>query len=216
VSGIDRQGIKGTTHCHIVTLHPSKASSRCDLPVVSIGGPGVNSPIASRSKLHSPCPRCGTGTKGCSVTADGMYLCRGEAVADEWVDLLRGTLDSAGFGHYRRKDDDTHKQNGTHRGPTPIFEGQPVSTATRTHSIDWRTRAEAYAKNLTEDLRQVLARGLGLPVESLDLIPLLGYNPADPGGVCFTIPEMDASGTVIGISRRYSKGKGPAAGTRKR
>jgi AAA domain len=107
-------------------------------------------------------------------------------------------LDANGFGHYRRKGDNRHKHNG--HAPRVKMSSTPTN---------WKARAEEYARNLTAELKQQVARDLGLPADGLDVIHLLGFNPADMHGPCLTFPETDAAGTVIGINRRYSKGKGP-------
>jgi hypothetical protein len=58
------------------------------------------------------------------------------------------------------------------------------------------------AQNLTEERRAELAAALGLPEASLAAIRLLGFNEEDPFGPCWTFPEVDGNGRVVGINRR--------------
>jgi hypothetical protein len=49
----------------------------------------------------------------------------------------------------------------------------------------------------------MLAEAIGLPVEVLAALPLLG---AGPGGRYWTLPECDADGAVVGVNRRFPDG----------
>jgi hypothetical protein len=42
-----------------------------------------------------------------------------------------------------------------------------------------------------------------LPAGALGPFPLIGYAPDDSAGACWTFPEVDAAGRVVGILRRY-------------
>ena len=55
--------------------------------------------ITFRATTAKPCPVCGSGTKNCSATGDGLHLCRGEP-GTGWRSVTRDA-DAAGFGHYR-------------------------------------------------------------------------------------------------------------------
>ncbi len=72
--------------------------------------------------------------------------------------------------------------------------------------INWTTVARNYAANLDTEGKRQLAASLGLPRTALDSLPLLGFNPGDKDGPCFTFPEVDAGGKVIGLNRRYGDG----------
>ncbi len=162
------------------------------------------SPVVARATRAAPCPVCGSPSKGCSRTEDGLHLCRGEA-RQGWRRVSRGP-DAAGFEHYRREDDPGPERNGNHKSePTP-----PPK--------NWKSEAEQYAKRLTPELRAFLAGKLGLPVDALDAIPLLGYlgeiKPGTfegddelPTGHCWTFPEFDAFGRCTGINRRFSNNR---------
>ncbi len=69
--------------------------------------------------------------------------------------------------------------------------------------IDWPVLAARYAGNLVGTRKEQLAAELGLPPDALDALPLIGYHPDDPAGPCWTFPEVDAAGAVIGILRRF-------------
>jgi hypothetical protein len=52
-----------------------------------------------------------------------------------------------------------------------------------------------------------LAQTLGLRVDVLARLPLLGYFATDPHGGCWTFTESNGAGNVVGITRRYRDGK---------
>jgi hypothetical protein len=56
-------------------------------------------------------------------------------------------------------------------------------------------------------VRAELAEALGLPEATLTQLPGLGYLPDDPHGACFTFPEEDGAGRLVGIVRRYADGR---------
>ncbi len=81
---------------------------------------------------------------------------------------------------------------------------------------DWHALAATFAANLDADRRGKLAAKLGLPADALDALALLGFNPDDPGGACFTFAEFDAAGNVVGLNRRFEDGSKKAmAGSRR-
>ncbi len=71
---------------------------------------------------------------------------------------------------------------------------------------DWPALAATFAANLDADRRGKLAAKLGLPADALDALPLLGFNPDDSGGACFTFAEFDAAAHVVGLNRRFKDG----------
>lgn len=133
-------------------------------------------PIAARASTRKPCEVCGSGTKGCSVTDDGLHLCRGEPTKG-WM-RITAEEDPAGFHHYRRDE---------HGGRLP----------------SWQDRARQHANQLKASTRKQLAGALGLPAAALNHLPMIGFSASDPGGACWTFPECDAAGQVIGLNRRY-------------
>ena len=148
----------------------------------------MSTPIAFRATAAKPCPVCGTGTKSCSVTEDGMHMCRGEPLAG-WTRITK-VVDGAGFHHYRQAED----VRG--RGSNTKSIGAPVPPRS------WRADAERYARDLTDERRQQLATVLGLPVSCLGALPLIGFMHDPHRGECWTFPESDAAGTVTAICRR--------------
>jgi hypothetical protein len=69
------------------------------------------------------------------------------------------------------------------------------------------SQAEKYAAALTPERLDALAVKLGLPADALTSLPALGWLADPPAGPCYTFPEADATGTLIGISRRYPDGR---------
>jgi hypothetical protein len=63
--------------------------------------------------------------------------------------------------------------------------------------------AQSFGRNLTRQREEQLAAKLGLPVEAVGRVVGLGWD-ADHG--CWTIPERDAAGKVVGISTRFPDG----------
>jgi hypothetical protein len=81
---------------------------------------------------------------------------------------------------------------------------------------DWLAVAKRFADLLTDERRNALADALGLPVACLDSLPLLGWNPDNREKSeseqwvtrgSWPFPEVDGSGRIIGINRRYEDGR---------
>jgi hypothetical protein len=84
--------------------------------------------------------------------------------------------------------------------PTRTPHGKPAAG-----QKNWPALAATYAANLDGARRAELAASLGLTADALDALPLLGFNPSDTHGPCFTFPEVDAAGNVVGLLRRWEK-----------
>lgn len=69
-------------------------------------------------------------------------------------------------------------------------------------SHDWPAEAARFAAALTDAAATWLHHRLGLPEGTLASIPLLGSSGQSSAGVITTWPEVDAAGTVIGITER--------------
>jgi hypothetical protein len=175
----------------------------------------------TRYNKARPCPVCGTGTKGCSVTADGFQRCRGDHAGTGWVLLSSGPT----WKGYRHEDD--LDRNGTRGHWLGRLAGERRRSSTGTPATKpkklsahppgyWQSLAEQYAANLTTALKAELAGILGIPAAAVDTLPLLGYIPGQPillDGVPtndgqWTFPERDAGGAVVGIKRRWRPGCG--------
>jgi hypothetical protein len=87
-------------------------------------------------------------------------------------------------------------KNGEHKPPK------------KTSARSWLKEAERYRDALTPERRKELANALGLPVESLDSIELLGWNESkNPEWTGWTFPERDGTGAIIGIVVRGRDGQ---------
>jgi hypothetical protein len=139
----------------------------------------------------APCPVCKTGTAGCSRTTDSLILCRkqnGPVSGFRYQGQAKGDDQ---WGLFREEDDAPPIP-----GPPPSSNGQ---------AINWQARAKQYAEALTPTVRSQLAEQLGLPecvLVGLDI----GYLADDRHGPCWTFPERNGAGQIIGISRRYGDG----------
>jgi hypothetical protein len=117
---------------------------------------------------------------------------------------------------YRREDDPVLRDRDEEwrRSQSPRQTKRPAPTNGTGHHhgngkaepLNLQATAEHYARQLTTELQAELAAALGLPQYILASIPLLGFREDDPHGPCWAIPEHDAAGRVVGISRRYRDG----------
>ena len=126
-----------------------------------------------------PCVLCG-GTHKCGWTDDGLIFCgrrSGEQPGFRWLGLCRRNP----IWNLYRVDD------GRTDHPAEMF--------------DWRR----WTGPMTCETRQTLADALGLPAEVLQTLDV-GFNPSDSNGPCWTFPEKDGRGNIVGIMRRYADG----------
>src|SRR5262249_17357842 len=138
------------------------------------------------------CPVCG-GDHKCALGEDGAILCgRRKGPQSGFRDCGPARNDPT-WNVYRR-DDGLPGRNGN--GKAHGNEG-------------WPARARRYAGQLTAGRRFDLAAALGLPVECLAALPLTGsINHPDPDlGSCWTFPEVDGAGRIIGIGLRTAHGR---------
>ena len=155
--------------------------------------------VRVRFSKANPCPVCRTG-KNCSVLDDGLHLCRGEPQGDEFLFISEC---ENGFKCYRRVGENTYSQNG-HKGHTN-------GAAKTAKPKDFAALAKQFAGRITEVERKELSKRLHLPLKALDLIPSLGWTTdqkiqEDGKWVtvpCWTWPEVDANGKILGINRRF-------------
>jgi len=124
------------------------------------------------------------------VKDDGLHWCRGEPKDPQaWKCVKHGQP----FNSYRRSSD-TQKHNAAPRRESGM-------------ARDWMPEAKLYASALTASSKQELACLLGLPIHAIDAIPLIGWAPDHTIGgkpaPCWTIPEVDPTGRVVGIMRRF-------------
>lgn len=133
--------------------------------------------------MSTPCPVCGSTTKACCATDDGLHLCRGNPV-EGWKKLK--SCDN-GFIVYRRRE--SCKENA------PVF----LTEKKENPKIDWVPVVKKYTKRLDSFHRNLLSTRLKIP-DNFDLfdVGVRVYN----GKSAFTIPEQDKDG-FTGISLRY-------------
>jgi hypothetical protein len=71
--------------------------------------------------------------------------------------------------------------------------------------IDWAGRAEQYARRLSAERQRQLAQKLGLP-EAVIAGQGIGFLSSDLLGACWTFPECNGKGEIVGIVRRFVDG----------
>ena len=158
-----------------------------------------------------PCALC-EGADGCSYGEDGLLLCRRRKGAQPGFVCLGEAKKNPEWTQYRREDDQLTENDRRRAKPSPFASRIPGSNGQhKAHAVDWRGKADGFAKQITPELAEELAEALGLPCNTLaEEMPLLGFcfdSPhAEPGGPCWTLPEMDAAGQVVGINCRYRNG----------
>ncbi len=152
----------------------------------------TNAQLRRVSKAR-PCPVC-AGSHKCSLTDDGLILCG------------RSRADVAGFRHLGASDDPTWH---LYRANTPAELAdapgawKPAPPVPAAKPTDFPGLADRLSRKLSPTLANDLADRLGLPAACVSLLPTLGF---DATAGCWTIPEHDARGTVIGIGTRYRDG----------
>ena len=158
---------------------------------------------------------------------DGYILCGRKSTFQLGFVCLGAAKANPQFTAYRAEDDPNLRQRNGYQGGNgkpSVFDqtawggtnGKPAPNSKPAPGAeDCGDLAKRLAGNLTTALRAELAEVLGLPMACLESIALLGYEEkgphanwdAEPGspelgkplGDCWTFPEMDASGRVIGI-----------------
>jgi hypothetical protein len=145
-----------------------------------------------------PCVIC-RGDHKCSVTTDGLVLCgRKRGPVTGYIYLKQAPKDEQ-FALYRREGDPVlveREQRWREQHPLPPSNGHTAN------GIDWTARARECQDALTPELRDELAADLGVPAAYLALLGI-GWHTAE---ACWTSPERDAAGQIIGINRRWKNG----------
>lgn len=147
-------------------------------------------------RKDEPCPLCGHAT-GCSRTSDGLHFClRTSDNVPGWRWLSRNKPQAQ--WHLYRRDDGTVPLAGVFRPPLPRAREEERP------GIDMEGEAKKYRAALTPRRANLLADSLGLPLAALDLLEGIGWSN---GKGCFTLPERDGRGSIIGLSLRWLDGR---------
>jgi hypothetical protein len=136
-----------------------------------------------------PCLVC-SGDHKCGRTDDGLLLCGRRQGPQAGFDHLGAAKDPT-WHLYRLRD-----PLAGSLGPPPF----DVPTTTR-----FNERQGTYGERLTQAQAAALRERLGLPVWVYDLLPV-GWLAEDRHGCCWTFPECDGQGRVVGATRRWPDG----------
>ena len=141
-----------------------------------------------------PCEVC-QGTDGCTVTEDGLLLCRRCQGDQPGFVCLGPAKRDAQWTQYRREGDPVleprHSERAARNGKS--------SNAT---AVDWNARATKFKAALTPAPLAELAAALALPETVFDALHV-GWCKSES---CWTFPESDGAGQIIGIGRRFRDG----------
>jgi hypothetical protein len=165
------------------------------------------------TKRH-PCPACG-GDHRCRRGADVLHCWRPDeaTVPDGWRRLPGKPGDASA----------TFKP--TADAPTP----QRATRADEPSAVDVAATCGRWAAALTGKLRDELSDELNVPAVAVDAVPGIGWASADelrtahaggfggtrPSRGAWSVPEVDATGRVVGVSLRVpgTGGKGSVRGS---
>ncbi|MBL8800277.1 MAG: AAA family ATPase [Planctomycetia bacterium] len=156
----------------------------------------MTSGVRSVSRAQ-PCAIC-EATHGCSRTADGLLMCRRRTGPQTGFVYLNQSRGDSAYALYRREGD-------------PHLNGHDERSArsSRPNKIDWPSKAAELQSGLRVKQRRQLAEALGLPEAVLALLAIGWTEPSphrDTDGGCWTFPEVDGAGKVVGITCRYTDG----------
>ena len=138
-----------------------------------------------------PCPVC-RGDHKCSIGEDGLIICGRRSGDVAGFDNLGPAKGDPQFNLYRSDGTESPREASTADG------GEKTTPA-----IDWNKKTASYKKRLTSDSEMELAKALGLPPQELGRFRV-GWSANQE---CWTCPEYDAGGKVVGINRRYRDGR---------
>lgn len=133
----------------------------------------------------SPCSICNK-PDNCSVSRDGLMVWCGR--------ISDGSIRENNGGQFLHRIGDDVQQGRRIHNPV----SQPKPKAPRT---DLSAMAKAWSRNAAEPRNQ-LAKQLGIPVEGLVALEV-GWNESRQ---CWSFPEKDSAGNIIGISTRSVDG----------
>lgn len=175
------------------------------------------------SKAH-PCPVCG-GVSRCSELKDGLLFCRGNTGPVSGFVHMGPTRRASEFHLYRREGDPRLRSasDAPYTGPFKgraygdnggRSNGESHSQRQGSDKVDWTARAAEWATALDEAGRAELSEALGLP-EAVFASLEVGFLAEGPHrtkngnalGPCWTFPERDGQGRIVGVTCRYADGE---------
>lgn len=136
----------------------------------------------------SPCPVC-NGTHKCSVGNAGLIVCGRTSDPAEGFRHLGPSKKDSQFHLYRRADE------------VAVDRPKPRKTIT----VNWPAVASRCARAMTTAASNDLAAELGLPEDAAGILAV-GFDAKDKSGPCWTFPERDGQGKVVGVNRRFRDG----------
>jgi hypothetical protein len=163
---------------------------------------------------YDRCPVC-DGNHKCATGEDGVILCGRESGNVEGFVCLGPCKGDPTWTIYRQEGDpvlaerqeewrrDQEWEQVRRRTFKPANGNNYSNTAPTKPAIDWPERATAFRQALTPELRKELADSLGLPETVADSVGT-GWCVEES---CWTFPELDGKGEVVGITRRYRDGQ---------
>lgn len=155
----------------------------------------------TRAGKSSPCPICGKMAR-CSRTDDGLYFCweaRADAMNFRHLGAAKG---DPRFHLFRLATDPLFRSNGTGGAAAPQEEGRGKEIHEKPARSDLLGRAQEYARASTPGSILAFSEHLGLPVEAMEALHLLGVWQDTRYGRCWSWPALDGQGNVVGIWRR--------------
>lgn len=157
------------------------------------------------ANAKAPCLVC-EATRGCSIGADGLILCRGAKGEVQGFRYLGQAKGDPQWGQYRVDQGESLRPPHSHRGSSePVPRNRPKTSTVEKKTV-WVMDAQKYQRDLTPEKRKLLAANLGLPVECLDSLFYVGWVKDKWDGPCWTFPEQNGRGEIIGITKRSYKG----------
>lgn len=148
-----------------------------------------------------PCPIC-QGKTSCSMGEDRLIMCRRRTGPQPGARYLGQAKKQPEWGLYRLEGDPRLFAGDGVQRSKEAPSGRKENGANGKGKIDWLAAAKQHAELLTEERRARLAIMLGLPISCTYAIPLLGYREDTRLGGCWTFPEFNADGEVLGLVRR--------------
>lgn len=154
----------------------------------------------------APCLVC-EGQRGCSIGEDGLIMCRGSSGERPGFRFLGKAKGDPAWNLYRVDTAEPFRPPHSRRAaPQTAQRSKPKSEPNR-KKTPWVMQAQQFAGELTTERRLALAAHLRLPVESIDALFYVGSTKDRREGMCWTFPEQDGEGEIIGIVRRREDGR---------